>query len=238
MVDAISNNMTRAVGFAVDNTVNINNTLRYILTFSGSEKGLLSSPFLPSGDFEIEVEFSINDFVGVRTFFCGASASNNSIIGRVNGGNINFFAYVGGTIQSLISVAVPTAGKIHTALFNISGTTASISINGGTPTTATWGLDGSQDVSHVGVRAGSSAEFIGKLLSVKFNDQSGSEDVIVNYVLDSGSIVEQFARGEYSPSGAKITFTNVVASDWEKFKYMQNPNQWKALDGSPILEII
>ena len=173
---------------------------RLIPTFAGSQYGTLDTPIaLVSGD-TVEVEFATTTS-GASMFLFSHSASASSV--EFDAGNL--LQLIGGTVTidgtavaDGASVTSYQDGKIHTLIF-----------------TAT----GSGTVGYIGQNGAGVNFFIGQILSIKFTDQSGSPDVITNYVFDSGSITEQFARGS---STLKATLINFATTDWSRYTQQRN----------------
>jgi len=95
--------------------------------------------------------------------------------------------------------AAPNDGKIHTVTFIV---------NSGAAIAFLW-----QD----GV---SGAFFVGQYLSFELIDTSTASDIVINnFVFDSGSKTEQFARGSTTD---KITLINFATTDWNRYTQQRN----------------
>lgn len=166
-------------------------SVRRIPTFAGSQYGTIDMPITFTGDFEIECKFSTT-----------STDTNMALFADVNAGNT--FLTVSPTIyQATVRAGTPTPraatlndGKVHTArLVHVSGN-AVLFHDGVSLGSIDVGIGVDPQIKFIGRGTGGANLFKGQILSVKFTDKSGAEDVVTNYVFDSGSDLYQLPRGE------------------------------------------
>ena len=169
-------------------------SVRRILNFTGTQYGTLDTPHdLAIGD-TLEIPLS-NTSLGVNQFiFPEFQLDAGNLLQLING----TMTIDGTVVADGADISSYRAGKLHVAIFTA---TAPVTIE----YVAQDGLGGSL--------------FIGQILHTKFTDKSGAEDVITNYVFDSGSTVEQFARGSDT---LKVTLTNFTAANWSRYTLQRN----------------
>lgn len=139
------------------------------LTASNSESYDFETPIVPSANFEIEGLFLIPS--GSATIVSGSISATDTIIIDVSGGKLRAFAYVGGSLQSPVSsTSTVNDGVLNKFKVNYTGTTLSVIFNGTTEATGTWALNGSQNIKHIGNRAGASSYFNGYIADIKIKD--------------------------------------------------------------------
>ena len=192
---------------------------RLISTFAGSQYGTLDTSITFTGDFEIEAEVAISDgIIGSFQILTGQTTTADYF--GVSGVGV-LSLKIAETVLSSAPVTVdPFDGKIHTWKATRVGSVGTLTIDGVVQVTgavgagnSTWETIGSNILP-------TATNFLnGQLLSIKYTDQSGSPDVITNYVFDSGSITEQFARGS---STLKVTLTNFATTDWTRYTQQKN----------------
>jgi len=186
---------------------------RNIPTFAGSQYGTIDTPITFPGNFEVEVEFATTNtanqlFLGddhtVSHYFNLISTHVSIFIA-----NVNYIYAFGG--------ATPQDGKVHVVKYALVGTSLTVYLDG-------ISLGSQTVVPYTGAnnfRIGSSnsvtiINFQGQILSVKFTDAG---TVVANYVFDSGSTTEQFARGSTID---KITLINFATTDWNRYTQQRN----------------
>lgn len=188
----------------------------------------LASPWTPTGDFEIEVDFSTTTTTGTRTFVAGATASNNSIVCDIQAsGSVRFFAFVGGTIQSVISSTTLglNDGKLHNVKFNYTGTTAAITVDGVADNTSTWALNGAQNVGLFGKRASDINFFDGIIANAKLTDKSGASDVVTTFRLDNSAAANNYIYG------SELLDNNTFPDNANARQYLVSSKGWIITDG-------
>ena len=184
---------------------------RFIPTLTGTEYGTLDTAITFTGDFEVEVEFATTANTVAIT---SKSTSNESLLYIQAGGEVQ--ARYANTVGITSTTAV-NDGKVHTALMRRIGTTNYLLIDGIEEASNTQAL--ADAVFDLVGNSFSGLLFNGQILSTKFTDKSGAEDVETNYVFDSGSTVEQYARGSET---LKVTFTNFTSANWSRYTLQRN----------------
>jgi len=124
----------------------------------------LATPWVASGDFEIEVDFSTTSNLGMA--FVGNSANT-----------FDFFSLAGGTISgringTVISFATPDAkdGKLHKAILKIVGITPTVILDGVEyPESSLTTVSGTSNFNVIG-QSSNSAFFKGIISNVKLTD--------------------------------------------------------------------
>ena len=185
----------------------------------------LASAFTPSGDFEIEFSIStVNTTEAFQSVTSGsANGSNEIAIFTRSSGEVRVLAYVGSTLQTIIDTSGVTAndGKLHNIKLTHIGTSAELFVDDVSEGSATWALDGSQDVKYVGSRNGSSQYFDGIVSDVKLTDLATSANSL-HYVLNQIT-----ANTEESLINSNtLTYVNIPGSDRETFIYDSVNDQW------------
>jgi hypothetical protein len=128
----------------------------------------LDSPFQPAGNFEVEFNFQTTSSGG--SLIAGAKQATDTINIDVNNQKLRSFAYVGTSLQDIItSPADVDDGVLNTAKLTYIGTTVSLYLNGGLVGTGTWNLTGGQDILFFGRRV-SVSTFNGIISNVKLKD--------------------------------------------------------------------
>jgi hypothetical protein len=191
---------------------------RVIANFTGSQYGTLDTAITFTGDFEVEAPVAIPDeTASAFQVIAGHTISSNGFMSAMNTGQIRFS--IASTVSTFSPVSVtPYDGKIHSWKLTRVGSVGTLFIDGilqstiAVPTTnSVWDTIG----SHI---AGSNI-FNGQILSVKFTDQSGSEDVVTNYVFDSGSTTVQEPRGGVVND---CVLTNFTSANWSRYTLQRN----------------
>jgi len=192
---------------------------RNIPTFAGSQYGTIDTPITFTGDFEVEFTFSSSDSAASKAIAGGSSG--RPLLRVMSTSGLLRWQFLD-SVSATITVDVPSInwadGKVHTGKVSRVGDLFTIECEGNTGSATHVGAL-SQTWDKIGTYSVSSNPFIGQILSVKFTDKSGAQDVITNYVFDSGSTTEQFARGSTS---LKATLINFAITDW--FRYTQQRN--------------
>ena len=134
----------------------------------------LSTPWVASGDFEIELDFVSHIVsVGNATLTAGATRGNNSLVSDIDtSGRIRFFAYAGASLQGVMtSNTTGLDDNIqHTVKLRYIGTTASIYIDGVFDKSITWALVGGENIGFFGKRGDDTNFFDGIISNVKLTD--------------------------------------------------------------------
>lgn len=212
---------------------------RYFSTFDPvlNGYGVLDTAVTFSGDFEVEASVSTTNTVDA--FQCVLSGTANgtdeiSIFVR-SSGEVRVLAYVGTTLQTIIDTAGVTAndGNLHAIKLTYTGTTAELFIDGVSEGSATWALNGSQDIKYIGSRAGASQYFDGIMANVKLTDlATPANSRIFPLALGPGSSVENSTINSGS-----VTYTNIPDGNRELYTFDEANNRWVANDGSPIIDL-
>ena len=176
----------------------------------------MAQPITFTGDFEIEVDFSITDGLSYDMLF-----SNSSFLPYITINN-NKFAYHFGSGEVVGSIVV-TDGKLNKAKLIRVGATVSLYINGvldGTSTNST-----SLTFVNIGQWYDGRYPFEGIIANVKFTDQSGASDVVTTFKLDN------------SPAAANYTYStelldnNTFTDNANARQYLVATKGWIITDG-------
>lgn len=201
---------------------------RYFSTFDPvlNSYGELDTEFTPSGDFEYEVDVSTVDTVtALQCVMSGTANGNNEIACFVQSdGNVRAFAYVGTTLQTAIvsSGLSVNDGQLHTIELTYTGTTAELFVDGASEGSATWALDGNQDIKFAGSRTGSTQYFNGIIANVKLTDLATSSNSRIFPVgLSGGASVENSTINSGS-----ITYYNLPTANQERFTFDEPNQRW------------
>ena len=195
----------------------------------------MDTAFTPSGDFEVEM-LVYASAGGSKTIFSGSTKNSNSIVLRVlndPNGTVQFYAYVGSTLQTIITSSGSIIdGKLHTIKATYTGTTAELFVDGVSQGTATWALNGSQDIINVGRRPDSTDYFDGYIANVKLTDlATPSNSRIFPLAVGAGTTENS------TINTGSITINNIPDAERELFTFDEANNRWVANDGSPIIEV-
>ncbi len=185
------------------------------LNFDGTSiYGELTHPFIPSGDFEVPVVFNTTT-TGWLTMVSGELQSTDTIVLDTSSTVMRAYAFVGAVAQTPLNTPIAgyRDGEDHTALLRYTGTTAELWVDGVLKDSATWGLDGNQDISAIGCRtlATRSNYFLGQIKLIKFIDKSGASDVIQTFILNNKSTTS-IPIIDGGPEA--ITLNGVSPGDW------------------------
>ena len=194
---AVRDALTHAMGFAMDNEENYSSIApRLIPTFAGSQYGTIDTPITFTGDFEVDVEFSTTVAANTNIAVFGRSDTTTDF-GKLQStaGELVFQTDDG---NSKVAYTAHLDGKIHKAIYYRVGNVIGIKIDGDIKTFSDLGVASTVTIGLIGALFVAVVDqiFEGQILSVKFTDQSGAQDVITNYVFDSGSDLYQLPRGE------------------------------------------
>ena len=194
---------------------------REILTWDGAAtKGDLDTSITFTGDFEIELVVAIPDetITGAVVKMVGLGAANTDFVGYRNTGNV-FFQVDTGFIEGAPITVDPFDGEAHTWTLTRTSTSATLKIDDVTQITSVVGT-GNSSWDSIGY-ANSGSYLAGQILSVKYTDETPT--VIQEYNIDSGSTTTENS----TVSADTITFTGVVAGDWETFTYDSINQIWE-----------
>ena len=176
----------------------------------------MAQPITFTGDFEIEVEFSITDGLSYDMLFSGST--NNPYITVKN----NKFIYAFGSGEVVGSIAV-TDGKLNRAKLIRDGATVSLYINGV--------LDGASTSSvsltfvNIGKWYDGRYPFEGIIANAKFTDKSGASDVVTTFKLDNSP-----AAANYTYS-TEILDNNTFTDNANARQYLVATKGWIITDG-------
>ena len=193
----------------------------------------LASAFTPSGDFEIEFSIStVNTTEAFQNVMSGSANGSNEIAMFVrSSGEVRVLAYVGSTLQTIIDTSgvIVNDGELHNIKLTHIGTSAELFVDDVSEGSATWALDGSQDVKYVGSRNGSSNNLVDGIVSdVKLTDLTTPSNSL-HYALNQIT-----ANTEESLINSNtLTYVNILGSDRETFIYDSVNDQWVG-DSQPI----
>jgi len=177
---------------------------RVIPTLAGSQYGTLDTAIVAAAGDTIEIEFAITA-AGTVHFLCdGDIATNRAYVYFKADDTISWDVpeitalTLDGVAATVNVTATPNDGKVHTIIATLA-TGATLSV--------------------IGADYNTNQDYQGQILSIKFTDKSGASDVVTNYVFDSGSDTEQYARGSTTD---KITLFNFATTDWNRYTLQQN----------------
>ena len=173
----------------------------------------LAAPITFSGDFEVEVDFSITSETGC--LISGTFAGENSFNIIIRNGLVRAFIYVGTTVSdNLLPTDYISDGKLNTVKVTYNGTTASIFINGALGDSTTWSTNGSQDIKFFSGRAGAFDYFDGIIANAKFTDKSGASDVVTTFKLDKATANTEYPQENVFGSEEVTNGDFATDSDW------------------------
>lgn len=184
----------------------------------------LSTPFTPSGDFEIEVDVSTTASSSQITIARG-SGTDFIAIDISSGNSVRFWATVGGVTQTIITGSSVNDCDLHTIKATYTGTTAELFIDGASQGTATWALDGGQDLTMIGRTPGGSNYFDGIISNIKLTDlatPANSQHYALNRI--TGNTETSLVN-----SGS-ITYNNIPGSDRETFSWDADSGYWVGIE--------
>lgn len=190
---------------------------RVIPTLSGTQYGTIDTAVTFTGDFEVEVEFASADTTSTMAFFGDVSGGTTNYC-QVGGTNIVFLTDDGSV--GWAHGGAHSDGKVRVFTLYRSGNTLGIKLDGVIKNTSTLGAASQVDIDLVGclgIATVPSQFFIGQMLSTKFTNITTG--VIRDFVFDSGSTTEQYARGSTTD---KITLVNFAAGDWSRYTLQRN----------------
>jgi hypothetical protein len=205
---------------------------RFFLDFDSTAGQFLTfdAPIALVGNFSGSIDVFLSSSVsGNDTVFCGADGNEDSVIMDVSSSDVRLFAFVGTSLQSVISVTNPADNKLYTIYFSYSGSTASLQVKGGSASTATWSLNGSQNIGDVGRREGTSNGF---------NEYIANMELTVGpSLLANVKIDQDFSKTSQSFNSANssnnLTTTNITSSEF--FTLSADKTQWNGAGGSTIV---
>ena len=176
----------------------------------------MAAPITFTGDFEIEVDFSITDGTSYDMLF-----SNSTSTPYITVKNNKFvYAFASGEIVGSIAV---TDGKLNKAKLIRDGATVSLYINGvldGTSTSST-----SLTFVNIGKWYDGRYPFEGIIANAKLTDQSGASDVVTTFKLDNSP-----AAANYTYS-TEILDNNTFTDNANARQYLIATKGWIITDG-------
>jgi len=188
---------------------------RYFTPFIASSDShiVLSNAIVVTGNFIGSIDAVLNG-TDNQTLIGGTLSVEDSIVLDIRPTTIRLFAYVGTTIQSIVTVTNPADGELHTIYFSYTGTTASLALDNATPTTATWALDGTQTIQYIG-RNGSNGTNYLDTIPANFKFRNVATDV-VNMRIDEDLGSTTVVKNDLTVLGSELItnghFDN--GSDW------------------------
>ena len=191
-------------------------SVRRIPTLASSQYGTIDTPITFTADFEVEVEFATTD-TGLQQLVDGSVATLCRI--SMNAGVFTMF--VGNGASWIVLVAGTNTfndGKIHKVRLNKSGNDYALYVDDLLEASVTTATSVTPEIAKIGAQFDNVNLFNGEILSTKFTDQSGAEDVVTNFVFDSGSTTDQPSRG----GGNNVSLTNFATTDWNRYTQQRN----------------
>ena len=181
-----------------------------LLEFDGTNYAELDTVISPSGDFTLELKDVVVADVNESNYIIGGVLSTEDcLVIDTNSGNLRFFAYVGTALVS--GGPIESAGGISSGVkFDIKVTlvsgVASLYINDALQDSATWNLNGNQNIKYIGHRQ-TLTSMIGSITGlITLDDRS--------WRLNSGSITTE--KSEEFPDDPAYNLSYIsVSDDWE-----------------------
>jgi hypothetical protein len=196
---------------------------RYFLPFDPvlNSYAELDTAFKPAGDFEVEATVSTISSSDINIFSSTSVNDDEIRIDMNSAGTVRVFAYVATTLQTIItSTTTVNDGQLHTIKLTYTGTTAELFINGVSEGTATWSLNGSQEITSVGRVQGGYGYFDGYIANVKLIDKTtASNSRIFPLAVGAG------ATENSTINSGSITINNIPDADRELFTF-DSVNDW------------
>lgn len=154
------------IGAILDNPV-LTPLSRNIATFDGTNYGVLDTPIVFTGDFEIEVEVAIPDeTAGLFQVLTGQATTDDYFTAQSSG---DIQVKLANTLMSLTPITDPYDGKVHKWKLSRVGTVGTVEIDGTIQHTATVATTNSI-WSMIGGNTSAQNLLHGQILSVKFSD--------------------------------------------------------------------
>jgi len=243
----------------------VNRITRYFRRNEGTTDYATIPAITLSGDFSGSVDFSTTT-TGSATILDGSALDNANILIDILGtGSVRIQSRnSSGIQQGVISVAGSfNDGAIHTADFSLVGTTASLSIDGGTPVTTNWGSYDTANIANLYRRPNGSNIFPGIIANLRiidagtlvrsypinepsgtaiFDEVSGQDGTIVNGSDDDRGLFQEVSRGG-DWLGQELWDINsiTVGPDWidnGNNNYSLNGSTGGLLAPSPVLSLV
>lgn len=192
---------------------------RLIATLAGSQYGAIDTDvvFGVNENFEIDIPIANTDVTTTQALFGYSTAGTTNYL---QVGTTQFaFATDDGTV-TWVHGNQHADGKIHTITAYRTGNTIGIKLDGVSQLTNTLGAASEVRINLVGclgITTTPSQFFKGQTLEFKFTNITTG--VVRDFVLDSGSTTEQYAKGS---STDKITLINFATSDWGRYTQQRN----------------
>ena len=216
---------------------------RYFTRLMSSASSHYTIPAVTTtGDFTGSILVEMTPLTGASTYFSGAISSENSIIlDRLANGDVRFFAFAGISLQSVAIVNAPEDGMLREIEFSLTGTTATLTVQGVGTSSATWNLTGSETIDFIGRRGVGSNYATGITANVNFISgftQVGNPNAAIDgilYRLDADFSTTTVARNANSSTGAgdgtavnigtdDSTLFDQVSDGWDRAGGWKNAN--------------
>ena len=192
---------------------------KYIPTLSGTQYGTFDTVITFTGDFEVEMEYSTTLTDATPQGLFGYDISGTTHYFQLeNGAGLCRFKTDDG-IVAWTHNNEHRDGKVHILTAYRSGLTIGIKLDGVIKASLLLATAINVKINLIGCLAIGTVPsqlFNGQNLSTKFIDNG---TVVANYVFDSGSDTEQYARGSTTD---KITLINFATSDYSKYTLQSN----------------
>lgn len=192
---------------------------RYFRINEASNDYATIPPVSLSGDFSGSVEFSTTTTTQSSMLSGSASGVSSVVLDITISGSVRLFAFNSlGALQGIaIAVGVFNDGVVRIASFSLVGTTATISVDGGTPATVQWLTMDGLDIRHLYRTADGTRKFFGILANLKIYDNSA---LVRDYPIDDG-----LSDLREKVSGQNGSVINGEADRWGLFREL--PTLWK-----------
>jgi len=175
---------------------------------------VISSPINPAGNIIFDFEFAATTLGTDQTIVSGDTHETDEIVIDITAaGALQLYAYVGGVLQTAITVAGVDDGEYHAGKFTYTGTTAELILDTVSAGTQTWALDGSQGFKRYGIRADLSNEANCIIANAKIND-------IAAGVTTTFKLNKLTGNTENSVEGNNtVTYTNIATTGYIRDTY-------------------
>lgn len=183
----------------------------------------LSTPWVASGDFEIEVDFETTD-TGTDNILLGKTGDGRGFVRLQNGTpSINFsqaavaFTFGSNTFYD---------GELHTLKIENTSGTIKLFIDGVLQGTTTPADISNTNFDAIGHKSGQF--FDGIIANAKLTDKSGASDVVTTFRLDNSAAANNYIYG------SELLDNNTFTNDANARQYLVSSKGWIITDGGAV----
>jgi len=189
------------------------------LVRAGQMRYNIPAYFPPANDWSISFNIVLNDSNASLGIF-GGSSGDNFIRLEISSSSLTFRAKVGtGALEPDVIISRPTAAKLNRVVMGVDiNDLAFINIDGGTPSTQTWALDGNQDITRMGVSDNNSSTFGDIFANVVYRE---SGIIVRNYPIDETFQFDNVLH-DRSGNGQDGTAINITAAESQPYAIQPN----------------